>query len=628
LSLKITIDDESVELTKASMLDDFKKYLVQPLLSSTSQKIDRIDDNYDLDSIKADNSNEKILAEYKKMYKEVLEEINKIKLNELVEGKKVLPRFEFLMEIPQMGNLKIDQLDSSVARKLLGDVAETQEAEVALKMGLDDYDKYFEELYEEPREEPTDKSNRKKKELVMNETERFTELDKFKTLKKLGFTDISISEPNVDAAAYQGKLNPSPPKQAEGGGGRTLFYQNVIPIYRGKATSPLGPNSEADSFIYAFGISYEKTTQGKKDVELYKTIVSAIKSINAEVDGEESFRETYVDEFRLEINRIKMKDRKAVNEFEQEFDVTVQVTEDGKEITYDKKGRTAVTKPKRFIDYVSQKERNKMESELSKIKTKSLKEIYKEASEKKISPILANKVKELVVKVNNISKQMEGNLTVQALLGLPEAKGLFDNDEQIEALTYQAFREASQKNKVPEMNMLPESVGIKQNKISFPEKVRPLVKPITDRKKDYIEREEAALFYKKHKYTGKGEERKRVLTGKEYFDQNDIAKEAYTNTKEFLNKHLEPYMNDLSKVYKYSFKGYEITDSKGKKTYEINRIQALSSNINFKGGGRFTAPKKRLTTITRGEPVLQDQQLNTVILSMKRRLKNLKLGLE
>lgn len=594
------------------MLDDFKKYLVQPLLSSTSQKIDRIDDNYDLDSIEADNSDEKILAEYKKMYKEVLEEINKIKLNELVEGKKVLPRFEFLMEMPQMGNLKIDQLDSSVARKLLGDVAETQEAEVALKMGLDDYDKYFEELYEEPREEPTDKSNRKKKELIMNETERFTELDKFKTLKKLGFTDISISEPNVDAAASQGKLNPAPPSQAEGGGGRTLFYQNVIPIYRGKATSPLGPNSQADSFIYAFGISYEKTTQGKKDVKLYKTIVSAIKSINSEVDGKESFRETYVDEFRLEINRIKMKDRKALNEFEQEFDVNVKVTEDGK----------------RKINFLSEEDRNKIKSELSKIKTKSLKEIYKEASEKKISPVLANKVKELVAKVENITKQSGSKLTVQALLGLPEAKGLFDSDEQIEALTYQAFREASQKNKVPEMNMLPESVSLKQKKVSFPEKVRPLVKPITDRKKDYIEREEAALFYKKHKYKGKGKERKRVLTGKEYFDQKDIAKEAYTNTKEFLNKHLEPYMNDLSKVYKYSFKGYETTDSKGKKKYEINRIQALSSNINFKGGGRFTAPKKRLTTITRGEPVLQEQQLNTVILSMKRRLKNLKLGLE
>ena len=107
-----------------------------------------------------------------------------------------------------------------------------------------------------------------------------------------------------------------------------------------------------------------------------------------------------------------------------------------------------------------------------------------------------------------------------------------------------------------------------------------------------------------------------------------MAKEAYTNTKEFANKYFEIYMNDLENVYEFTLIVRETTLSKGKKRYEINRIQARPRKINFKGGGRFAFGGKTVQSITRGDKIQQEQQLNTVILSIKRRFKNLKTGLE
>ena len=146
------------DFTKEKLLEDFKQYLVQPLVKSNNAKIDRIDNIYDIDSVETYNSDEETLKKYKQIYQQVLEGLEKIKLNELIKEQKVSDRFEFLNET-KMGELKLNQLDSQVTRKLMGDVAETQEVEVALKMGLDDFDKYFEELYEEPKETQKSKEN-------------------------------------------------------------------------------------------------------------------------------------------------------------------------------------------------------------------------------------------------------------------------------------------------------------------------------------------------------------------------------------------------------------------------------------------------------------------------------------
>ena len=64
--MKITIAGKEVnDFTKKKLLEDFKKYLVQPLLKSNNAKIDRIDNIYDIDSIETYNSDEEILKEYK-----------------------------------------------------------------------------------------------------------------------------------------------------------------------------------------------------------------------------------------------------------------------------------------------------------------------------------------------------------------------------------------------------------------------------------------------------------------------------------------------------------------------------------------------------------------------------------
>ena len=263
--MKITIAGKEVDdFTKKKLLDDFKKYLVQPLLKSNNAKIDRIDNIYDIDSIETYNSDEEILKEYKQIYQQVLQDLEKIKLNELIKDETVSDRFDFLNET-EMGKLQLNQLDGQVTRKLLGDVAETQEAEVELKMGLDDFNSYFEGLYEEPKETQNNpkKPNEKEKILKINEFTNFTELDKFKKLRELGFVDISVSQANVDNYDSYGKLNPSP-SEAETPS-RSLFYQNIIPIYRGKQTTPLGPNSKVDMMVYKFGIEFESKGIGKKN---------------------------------------------------------------------------------------------------------------------------------------------------------------------------------------------------------------------------------------------------------------------------------------------------------------------------------------------------------------------------
>ena len=609
--MKITIAGNEVnDFTKEKLLEDFKKYLVQPLLKSNNAKIDRIDNIYDVDSVETYNSDEEILKEYKQIYQQVLQDLEKIKLNELIKDETVSDRFDFLNET-EMGKLQLNQLDGQVTRKLLGDVAETQEAEVALKMGLDDFKSYFEGLYEEPKETQNNpkKPNEKEKILKINEFTNFTELDKFKKLRELGFVDISISQANVANYDSYGKLNPSAPSMATPS--RTLFYKNTIPIYRGKQTTPLGPNSQVDSMIYKFGIEFEATDIGKKMAEQYKKTLNAIRSINQDLEDKESFRTVYVDELYLEIERIEKKDRKKLKEFEETFDVTVNVTEDGKEVIFDKKGRPAITKPKRNIDVLSEEDRKKIEAKLSKIKTKSKKEIFKEASEQIISPILAKRLKQLKRDIEDIAKGEKG-ISIGDLLGIPALNESLKTDELIDGARYSMFKTTIQKGRPPEENNLPESPQIKQGKISFTTEVKKFVLPLIEAKKEYIEKREMAMFG----------------SGKQYYDKQDVAKKAYTKTKEFAKEHFEIYMNDLENVYEFTLIVRETTLAKGEKKYEINSIQARPRKINFKGGGRFTYGGKMVQSITRGDKIQQEQQLNTVILSIKRRFKNLKTGLE
>ena len=610
--MKITIAGNEVnDFTKEKLLEDFKKYLVQPLLKSNNAKIDRIDNIYDVDSVETYNSDEEILKEYKQIYQQVLQDLEKIKLNELIKDETVSDRFDFLNET-EMGKLRINQLDGQVTRKLMGDVAETKEAEVALKMGLDDFNSYFEELYEEPNETQNNpkKPNEKEKILKINEFTNFTELGKFKKLRNLGFVDISVSQANVANYDSYGKLNPSQPEAETPS--RSLFYQNIIPIYRGKQTSPLGPNSKVDIMVYKFGIEFEETDKGKKMADQYKKTINAIKSINADIGDKESFRTVYVDELYLEIERIQKKDRKKLKEFEETFNVTVNITEDGKEVIFDKKGRPAITKPKRNIDVLSEEDRKKIRAKLSKIKTKSKKQIFKEASEQIISPVLAKRLKQLKKDIDSIAKGGK-NISIGDLLGLPALNESLKTDELIDGARYSIFKTTVQKSRPPEQNNLPESPQIKQGKMSFSTEVKKFLLPLFEAKKEYIEDKEMELYGNR---------------GGSIFDQQKVAKEAYTNTKEFANKYFEIYMNDLENVYEFTLIVRETTLSKGKKKYEINRIQARPRKINFKGGGRFTYGSKMVQSITRGDKIQQEQQLNTVILSIKRRFKNLKTGLE
>jgi len=620
--LKIIIAGKEVDdFTKKKLLEDFKKYLVQPLLKSNNAKIDRIDNIYDIDSIETYNSDEEILKEYKEIYKQVLQDLEKIKLNELIKDETVSDRFDFLDET-KMGKLQINQLDSQVTRKLLGDVAETQEAEVELKMGLDDFNSYFEKLYEEPKETDTKKPNEKEKILKINEFTNFTELDKFKKLRELGFVDISVSQANVDNYESYGKLNISP-SEAETPS-RALFYQNIIPIYRGKQTKPLGPNSKVDTMVYKFGIEFESKGIGKEMAEQYKKTLNAIQSINQDVGDKESFRTVYVDELYLEIERIEKKDRKKLEEFEETFNVTVNVTEDGKEVIFDKKERPAIIKPKRNIDVLSEEDRKKIKAKLSKIKTKSKKEIFKEASEQIISPILAKRLKQLKKDIDSIAKGGE-KISIGDLLGLPTLNESLKTDELIDGARYSMFKTTTQKSRPPEQNNLPESPQIKQGKISFTKEVKKFLLPLFEAKKEYIENKEMEMFGKLATKSGISV---KDMTGEKYYNKKDVAEKAYTETKEFAKKHFEIYMNDLENVYEFTLIVRETTLSKGKKRYEINRIQARPKKINFKGGGRFTYGGKTVQSITRGDKIQQEQQLNTVILSIRRRLKNLKTGIE
>ena len=109
------------------------------------------------------------------------------------------------------------------------------------------------------------------------------------------------------------------------------------------------------------------------------------------------------------------------------------------------------------------------------------------------------------------------------------------------------------------------------------------------------------------------------------YKDKKLAEEAYTNPKKFLEKELKNYLNDLTKAYKFTFRVREKTLQDGTKKYEIRRLQAFPKNINFQGGGRFTYGRKSITNISRGD--VDALEINTVVLTIKRRLKNLREGL-
>lgn len=616
----ISIAGNTVDLTKEQMLEDFKKYMGHPLLKGRDAKIDMIDDNYDLDSIERYNTDDAILEEYKKMYREVLKEIENTELSDFIEGKQLLERFEFIQELDPVSKIKVGELTGQYIRRLLGDVSETQDAEVSLKKGLDDWKAYFDKLYEEPTEKKVRKeTNTKEKSLEINEVTRFTELDKYKKLLDIGFVNISISEQNVEYPKSEGRIDERGGAQVKGAG-KDLFRQNVIPVVRGKNPRQMGVTSQTDPTIYRFGLDFEN--ENPEEVKKYNALLATIRSINQSVNVEgknrESFREMYENEMEEVIEKLLEKDRKLVNDFEKEYNIDVEPIPDNEEIKDEaakiRRGEIVFLdegdKGQRYLLKPLKGQIKDFKANLRKVKRlqkrlSSMKQIYKKASAETISKELADRLKEIRDSINK-NAEVKENAGLNIIFGFEG----FDSDEVIEGLNYGAFKEESQMNKPPQMSKIPENiVKDKTEKTVFSDNVKELFKPFLQKKAEYIEEKE-----KKH-FAG---------SANPYKDKK-LAEKAYTNPKEFLEKELKNYLNDLTKAYKFTFRVREKTLQDGTKKYEIRRLQAFPKNINFQGGGRFTYGGKSITNISRGD--VDALEINTVVLTIRRRLKNLREGL-
>lgn len=629
MSIKINIDNASVDLTKEKMLEDFKKYMAQPLLEKRDARVDRIDDNYDLDSIERYNSDDETINKYKTLYKEVLKDIEDTKLIEFIKDKQLDERFEFVKELKPISEIKVNELTSSYIRRLLGDVSETQDAEIALKKGVKDYKKYFDELYQEPVITNTEK-NEKEKKIIMDETTRFSELDKYKTLIDIGFVDISISQQNVENPSSEGRIDERGGAQVKGAG-KDLFRQNVIPITRGKNPRQMGVTSQVDPIIYRFGIDYEQSEKkggNPEDVKKYSALLASIRSINQSVTVEgkttESVRELYENGMEEEIEKLLEEDRKLVNDFEKEYNIEVEPIPDNEEVKdeaakirsgeivfldkddddYDEddKGQRYLLKPKKgqIKDFnVNLRKVKRLQKKLL-----SMKQIYKKAASKTITKELADRLKQIRDSINK-NAEVKKNAGLNIIFGFDA----FGSDEAIEGLNYGAFKEESQMNKPPQINKIPENVvKDKTEKTVFADNVKDFFKPFLQRKAEYIENREKETFETLNPYKDK-----------------ELAEEAYNNPKKFLEKQLTSYINDLTKAYKFTLRVREKTLQDGEKKYSIERLQAFPKNINFQGGGRFTYGGKTITNISRAD--VNALEINTVVLTIMKRLRNLREGL-
>ena len=316
--LKVIINGVPKQWNSDIANDVFLKYILNNILDikvGIRKANNNIDDNYEWDNLKKVNQGK--AREYKKIYKQALDKIKDTTLKELLGNKKVKKRFNSVKLDDRIMDYKLNELTPSTLKRMYEFPLDSKETKVQLKKGVEDYDSYFDDLYNIT----TDADNIKR--VKIDELNKFKDGDKFKTLVNLGFTNIKLAEPYTKTSgdlAEQGK-NPQLGKDTPSDLISTLTEQ-VIPLVVETMGSrrTVTPTSAVDPIVVQLGKKYEDNN--KEEVAKYRQIKNLEKKLRNEINR--TFKTEYrkmlldfEDEKEREIDRkldeVKDKKGKEVN---------------------------------------------------------------------------------------------------------------------------------------------------------------------------------------------------------------------------------------------------------------------------------------------------------------------------
>lgn len=601
-------------------LEFFKEYVVvgvldkkqQVRLGDSNENANQINNILELDAVKQYNTGTKIVDGYKKTYKQGLDKLKNTPIKELIENKPLKSKYESIKTIESLMDKAPNELSRAVVSRILESPTDEKDTKIALKEGIDNYDSYFDSLYNVTEKVSNVKNGKKiTKTVTLNEMTNFREGAKFKKLVELGFTNISIKGENKAGQSYNlieelsGKVPAGEVSSRKEGfkskkevtlGGRTFQTSfamadesrgtslrgldlQEIPLYLinrfNNSLRKIEEGSSIDPLILEAAVKYDRDNE--EEVKRYKFLDSVPKML-------EGLEKTILNELRKEMIDIE-------RELEDKSIYEDKETESGRRI----------------------KEGSKFAPKQS--------EVMGLAKDKKVSKKVADEIVELHNKLEKIKEDRKEKGDAKKVKEIPfeEIIGI-----GLSGINYSSVEDITEK--------IPYQVFFKgQNKsiestLSAGNYVATEKQEIIRAKAEFLDKEEEDI------YSDTSAKIKSMKVNAEFTDGG-----IYQNTKEFLQKVLMRYLNDLEHAFDVEFIVTKTTKTtnkteknpKGKTTttYDFKRLNAKRKQIIFKGGGLNPIPKNKRQTTKILESKTNISMVNTFINSIRSRVDTLERGI-
>jgi len=586
-------EEVAFEFFKEFAIHDVLDKKKQIRLGTENQSVDDINNILDSDEIKSRNVGKGFrIADYRKIYKDGLDKVKETKIGELIEGEPLKEKFVPLKEIESLMDKAPKELSRAVLARILESPTDEKDTKIALKEGIDNYDSYFNSLYEVTEKESKVKNGTQTTKTVrINELDNFRDGAKFKKLVELGFTNITIKGENKEGQSYNlieelsGKvpagdvrsrtdINPMfrglfPTEELTYDTrktSKTLDLQE-IPLYLinrfNNSLRKIGEGSSIDPLILEAAVKYDR--DNKETVKKYKFLDSVPKML-------EGLEKTILNELRKEMIDIErdLEDKSIYEDKE---------TESGRRI----------------------KEGSKFAPEQSKVMGL--------AKKKKVS----NKVaKEIVELYNKLKSDDDKKIPFEEIIGIGLSGIDYSSVKEIKKIPYGVFFKGQNKSI--------------ESTLSAGNYVATEKQKIIREKAEFLDKEEEDI------YSDTSAKIKSMKVNAEFTDGA-----IYQKSKEFLQKVLMRYLNDLEYVFDIEFIVTKTTKTtnkteknpKGKTntTYKFKRLNAKRKQIIFKGGGLNPNPKKKREATKILQSKTNTALLNTFINSIRGNIDTLERGI-
>jgi len=595
-------EEVAFEFFKEFTIHDVLDKKKQIRLGTENQSVDDINNILDSDEIKSRNVGKGFrIADYRKIYKDGLDKVKETTIGELIEGEPLKEKFVPLKEIESLMDKAPKELSRAVLARILESPTDEKDTKIALKEGIDNYDSYFNSLYE-----VTEKESKVKNGTQTTKTVRINELDdfrngaKFKKLVELGFTNITIKGENKDGQSYNlieelsGKVPAGdissrrggfPKEEEERGTTAKALDLQEIPLYlinrRNNSLRKIEEGSSIDPLILEAAVKYDKDNQ--EEVDTYKFVDGIPNMLKG-------LEKTILNELRKEMIDIE-------RELEDKSIYEDKETESGKRI---KEGSKFAPKQSEVMGLAKKKKvSKKVADEIVELHNK-LEKIKEDRKEKED----AKKVKEI---------------PFEEIIGIGMSGINYSSAEDItEKIPYQVFFKGQNKSI--------------ESTLSAGNYVASIKEGIIKKKAEFLDKEEENIYSDSDYIEGYEEKIKSMKVNAEFTDGA-----IYQKSKEFLQKVLMRYLNDLEYVFDIEFIVTKTTKTtnkteknpKGKTntTYKFKRLNAKRKQIIFKGGGLNPNPKKKREATRILESKTNTALLNTFINSIRGNIDTLERGI-